>query len=376
MKFSDIPSHEHVKERLRALVDSDRLPHALLLEGPAGIGKFSMARALAQYVHCTERTGGEPCGHCPSCIQHQTFNHVDTIYSFPILKNGASTAVSDDYIDEWRDFLTESPYMNFGQWQKRLNNINGQPVIYVNESQDIMRKLSFTSHASKYKIVIMWLPERMNVDCANKLLKLIEEPLPGTLLFFVSNNSREILPTIYSRLQRIEMKRLPDDVVSRYLLSVNPSLSDADAMAIAHQSEGSILSAEKNLTMNEEAIDFLNKFMSLMRLAYARKVAALRKWSVEVASLGREQETRFLDYCNRMMRENFMCNLRIPELVYLNTPEREFSSRFAPFINERNVERLVRAFSEARRDISANGNAKIIFFDLAVRVILLIKQGQ
>lgn len=373
MKFSDIPAHDHVKERLRALADTDRMPHALLLEGPQGVGKFMMARALAQYIHCTDRRDGEPCGVCPACVQHQTFNHVDTIYSFPILKNGSSTAVSDDYIREWRDFLSESPYMNFATWQKYLNNINGQPVIYVNESQEIIRKLSFTSHSSKYKIVVMWLPERMNTDCANKLLKLVEEPLPGTLLIFVSDNPREILPTIYSRLQRIEMKRLPDEAVAAHIAAEHPELSAADAMAIAHQAEGSILTAERNLTMNEESTLFLDYFISLMRLAYTRKVGALRKWSVDAAGMGREQETRFLDYCNRMMRENFMCNLRIPELVYLNTPERNFSAKFSPFINERNVEKLIKAFSEAKRDIAANGNAKIILFDLAVKVILLLK---
>lgn len=179
MKFCDIPGHEHAKERLRSMADSGRLPHALLLEGPAGIGKLALARAFAQYIHCTARTpDGEPCGVCPQCVQHSTFNHIDTIFSYPVLKNGRSTAVSDDYLPDWRSFLEKEPLADFGSWQKILGNPNGQPQIYVEESQQIISRLSFTSHAASCKIVIMWLPEKMNLQCANKLLKLIEEPLP------------------------------------------------------------------------------------------------------------------------------------------------------------------------------------------------------
>ncbi|MDE6127347.1 MAG: DNA polymerase III subunit delta, partial [Muribaculaceae bacterium] len=239
MRFADVIAHENVKERLRALVDNGRLPHALLLEGPAGVGKFAMARALSQYIHCENRSGGDSCGVCPACVQHATFNHVDMVYSFPVLKNGRSQAVSDDYVADFREFLTVSPFMNFEEWQKALGNINGQPQMYVEESQDILRKLAFTARASDTKIVLMWLPEKMNTQCANKMLKLIEEPLPGTSLIFVSNNPREILPTIYSRLQRIEMRRLGDDVVAGYLADTL-SIPHADALSVAHVAQGSI----------------------------------------------------------------------------------------------------------------------------------------
>jgi DNA polymerase-3 subunit delta' len=372
MKFSDILGHDSVKERLRAMIDNDRLPHALLLEGPAGTGKFAMARATAQYLHCTARTNGDACGCCPSCIQHQSFNHIDTIYSFPILKS-AGGPVSDDFISLWRDFLNKSPYMNFELWQSMLGNPNGQPVIYVDESQDIIRKLAFTSHGSQCKVVIMWLPERMNQQCANKLLKIIEEPLPGVKFIFVSNNPGGILPTIYSRLQRISMKRLGDNEISAYLQQ-RYQLDPADALAEAHLAEGSILNAEKNRSNNSETKQFLEMFQSLMRLSYQRKIGMLKKWSQEVAGLGREQASRFCDYCQRQTRENFIANLRITDLNYLTRDEQAFSKNFSPFINERNVEQLSAIFSKAKEDILANGNGKIIFFDVAVKVILLLKQ--
>ena len=199
MKFSDIIGQESAKERLKAMIDNGRLPHALVIEGPEGTGKFALARAAVQYLHCQNRGNGEPCGVCPSCVQHQTFNHIDTIYSFPVLKS-AGGAVSDDFSSLWHDFLHKSMYMNYELWQSLLGNPNGQPVIYVDESQEIIRKLTFTSHGAADKVVLMWLPEKMNVQCANKLLKLIEEPLPGVKLILVSDQPSGILPTIYSRL--------------------------------------------------------------------------------------------------------------------------------------------------------------------------------
>lgn len=354
------------------MIDNDRLPHALVLEGPAGIGKFAMARAAAQYLHCTDRRDGDSCGRCPSCIQHQSFNHIDTIYSFPVLKS-AGGAVSDDFLPLWREFLNESPCMDTELWQRMLGNPNGQPVIYVDESQDIIRKLSFTSHGAKCKVVIMWLPEKMNNQCANKLLKLVEEPLPGVKLLFVSNSPGEILPTIYSRLQRVEMKRLSDAEIASYL-TTRYSIDPTDAAAQAHLASGSILAAEKNRGKEEESALFLGLFQTLMRLAYQRKVGALKKWSQDAAAPGREQAARFCGYCQRQIRENFIANIHIDELNYLTREEQTFSRNFSPFINERNVERLSDLFGKARNDILANGNGKIIFFDVAVKTILLLKQ--
>lgn len=373
MRFSDIPSHESVKERIRAFVDSDRIPHAILLEGPVGIGKFAMARAMAQYIHCEHPVNGDSCGRCPSCLQHQTFNHIDTHFVFPIVKKSKpKRSISDDYIEEWRNFLTESPYMDFEKWLIALDNINAQPQIYVDESEDLIRKLNYTSHFAKYKIVLLWLPERMNEECANKLLKLIEEPFSDTLFIFVSDNAREILPTIYSRTQRIEMKRLPDEVIASELVKRH-SVVFQDALAVAHIADGNMIAAEKNMQLTKENQRFLEMFIQLMRLAYQRKVKELKEWSTEMHGFGREQCIGFLDYCQRMMRENFLYNLHEPELCYMNRDEAAFSVNFARFINERNVMELLDVLNRAKIDISGNANAKIVLFDMAIKVILLLK---
>lgn len=373
MKFSDIPGNETAKAHLRHMADTDRIPHALLIEGPAGTGKFALARAFAQYVHCTDRTpDGEPCGRCASCLQHSSFNHLDTIFTFPVLKSASTDGLCDDALDIWRDFLAKSPLMDMSAWLKALGNENGQPVIYTSEAQAIARKFATTSYSSRYKIMLCWLPERMQEQCANKLLKLIEEPYPDSLMVFVSDSPAEILPTVKSRLQSVSVGRIPDADVAAWLRGKH-GVDEASAAAAAHLAEGSLLAAEAFLRQGKEQQQSLEFFMTLMRAAYQRKVGVLRKWSADLSALGREGVIAFLSYCERMMRENFMTNLRMPSLVYLTPAEQAFSARFSPFINERNVERLLEEFGRARADIAANANAKIILFDMAVHVILLLK---
>ncbi len=371
MRFADIPGHEPVKTRLRNLVDDDRMPHALLIHGQPGIGKMMMARALAQYIHCTDRHDGDSCGRCPSCLQHRSFNHIDTHFSYPVLKKGERT-VSDDEIERWREYVADNPYMDFGQWLAMLDNVNGQPAIYVEESVEIMRFMSLTSHGGR-QINIMWLPERMRVECANKLLKLIEEPMGDSLFILVSNDAESVLPTIYSRTQRVEMLRLHDDVVMRYIES-RYGLSAGEAMIQAHLAEGSILQADARVHNIERRQQFLELFMRLMRLAYKKRVAELRIWSNEIASMGREGSVDFLSYCLDQVRENFLYQLAVPELRYLTVDEEQFAHNFHRFINERNVLELTSRLEKTVTDIKANGNARIIMYDFAVRVIMLLRR--
>lgn len=374
MRFSDIYGHSDVKDRLRAMADSGHLPHALLLEGTQGIGKFSLLRAFAQYIHCRHHTpDGDSCGVCPACIQHSSFNHIDTYFSFPCIKKGDKNPVSDDYIEQWKNFISKDPYMNMDNWIYELGNPTTKPQFYVSESEDIMGKLSFTAHGdSRYKIVLVWLPERMNEATANKLLKLIEEPFEDTIFLLSTNSPTEILPTIYSRCQRIKVKRYGDGELAD-MISSRFGIPMDDAVATAHISEGSVTRAEQALGQSEERNEDFSRFISLMRLAYQRKIFALRDWANSIATLSRDRQLSFLAYCIRMLRENFIYNLGNPELSYLNSEENAFSKNFARFITPVNVLKLQRLFSDAIKDISGNGNSKIIFFDVAVRVILLLK---
>lgn len=372
MKFSDIIGNEAAKNHLRNMIDSDRIPHALLIHGAPGTAKLALARAAAQYLHCTNRTGGEPCGHCPSCRQHQSFNHADTFFVFPIVKKkGYKT--SDDYFDQWKSFLADDTIESYERWLDVIKAENSQPIIYVDESESILHKMNLASFTAKYKVLIMWLPEKMKDDCANKLLKILEEPSPDSIFFLVSEKPKEIISTILSRTQAIELKKLSTDQVAAYL-TAKYAMSQQDAYAVAAPADGNILLAEENISLDSENKEFFDKFTSLMRLAYSRKLKELKKWSEDVCAFKREKERRFLQYAARMIRENYILNLSNPSLNYLNAAEEQFSARFAPFINEGNVERMIDQIQKAETDIMGNANGKIVLFDLAIRMTILIKR--
>lgn len=352
-----------------------RIPHAILLHGIEGVGKYALARALAQYLHCEAPTPDDSCGKCPSCIQHQSLNHIDTIHVYPVVKTDKlRSPISADYADQWREYLDGKVFMDFAAWTESLDKKNAQPVIYVGESAWLEEKLSVTTAVSAWKIVLMWLPEKMNEQTANKLLKLIEEPFSDTIFILVSNDAAGVLPTIRSRCRPIEVPRMSDADVAGYIQQ-KFGLSYPDAMATAHLAEGSVTAARRQMDATKAQRMFLDLFIGLMRKAYQRNVAELKNWANDLAALGREQQMAFYGYCQRLIRENFVYNFSQPELSYLNTQEEQFSQKFARFITVRNAEPLIRVLNQAAIDIAGNANAKIVNFDLAVKVIMLIKNG-
>lgn len=373
MNFGDILGNQQAVNRVRTLIDNERLPHALLLHGDAGTPKLALARAMAQYIHCTNRSGGEPCGVCPACRQHASFNHTDTFYSFPYLKKH-DESVCDDFIPDWKEFLENNTVVeDYQNWLTILKNENSQPAIYVKESDSIMRKMSMSAFTSKYKVLIMWLPEKMREDCANKLLKLIEEPYDDCKFILVSDNMKAILPTILSRTQRIELMRVPMTEIASHLVNTY-GVDQQQAMAIAASADGDVAQAVRMLHADNENHEFHERFVELMRLAYMRDLVKLKAWSEAIAEMKREKSRRFLAYAARQVRENFISNLHTPGLNYMTREEEQFSIKFAPYINENNVERLLNEFDRASTEIQGNGSAKIILFDMAVRTTILIKR--
>ena len=371
MRFADIPGHQDVKRDLADMVDSGRLPHALLLEGPEGCGKFALARALAQYIQCENRHDGDSCGMCQSCRQHKAHQFIDTLYSFPVVKKNSKPTISDDFRKEFTTLMDENPFMDFDRWPAMLDNTNSQPKFYVEEGNELIRRLSYTAHSARYKSVLMWLPERMNEDTANKMLKIVEEPYPDTIFIMSSDNPREILPTIYSRVQRVKVHRYSDEEVAGYI-STHTDLDATTAMRVAVLAQGSINRALALSAIHDDTDKYLEWFKDLMRSAYRRDVRALKAWSVAVAAEKREGILRFLAYCSRMLRENFINNLHDPRLTVMTDQESAFSSRFSPFINEKNAVALFDTFNKAATDIAANANAKIVLFDITITVILLL----
>lgn len=373
MRFSDIIGHEEAKTFLRGLADSGKIPHALLISGHEGIGKLQLARAFAQYLHCDDRRNGDSCGKCPACIQHRTNNFPDLIFSYPtISEKGKTQTVSEDFSKQWAYFLSEYPLASYRNWLEILGSDNSQPIIRVSESEAVIHKLSLSNYQASQKILIVWLPEKLQPAAANKLLKLIEEPDEGNIIILVSNFPEEILPTIFSRVQRINLRPLPADIISEYLKK-EYSLDSKEAENIARISEGNIGKAIEVLQLREEEVIFREMFQTLMRKSYAADIDGLKEWSEKAAAFKREKSKRFISYCSRILRENFIYNFHLTDINFLAPEDENFSRKFSPFINIHNVNKILSEFNDADRDISGNGNARIIFFDLALQMTILIK---
>lgn len=373
MLFKDVIGQEEAKQRLIAEVKEGRIPHAQLICGPEGTGKLPLAIAYARYICCENRGEQDACGICPTCVKFNKLIHPDLHFVFPVIKKKAGKdTVCDDFIADWRNFVLQNPYFNLNHWLKEMGAENQQAQIFVKESDEIVRKLSLKSSQGGYKIMIIWLPEKMNVECSNKLLKLLEEPPAMTVFLLVSEEPDAILQTIQSRNQRFNIHGIKEPEISK-VLQTKYGLQPEDADDIAHRSEGNFLKALETIHLSEENKLFFELFINLMRLSYQRKIREMRQWSDAVASMGRERQKNFLAYCQRMIRENFIYNFHQRDLVYMNPEEQNFSTRFAPFVNERNVMGIMDELSEAQLHIGQNVNPKMVFFDFSLKMIVLLK---
>ena len=365
MTFDEVIGQQAVAQRLQQMADEQRLPHALMFCGPTGSGKMALALALAS------RLLGDSA-------MLRKWEHPDLHFTYPVVRPaeaGSDTKVtSDDYLREWRSLLLQSPYFTLDQWLSCMNVANQQAVIFEAESDALSRKLSLMSSQGGYKVVVIWLPERMNVTCANKLLKLLEEPPQLTVFLLVSEEPDKLLETIRSRVQRIDIRRIDDADIEQALVERRGLDSDT-ARRIAHFANGDWLRALEVLEADSENLQMLDMFKMLMRLAYMRNVKELKKWSETVAGLGRERQKRMLGYFSRMARENFVYNFREPSLCYMTAEEEEFAKNFARFVNEANIIDIAETLQQAQREIGQNVSPKIVFFDLALNMIILLRRS-
>lgn len=374
MYFKDIIGQESTIALLRSAVAEGRVPHAQLICGGEGTGKLAVAIAYARYLCCTHRNGEDACGECPSCKKFDKLVHPDLHFAFPIYKKESTKpAYSDDFIDKWRQAITDNPYLNLNQWMSHIGTENQQGLIYASQSEEIIRKLTLKSSEGNYKVMIIWMAEKMNGECSNKLLKMIEEPPAQTVFLLIAENPDLLLPTIQSRVQRLPLRPVEEEVIARALCD-RYGLSDSDARQIAHASAGNWLQAVEAIHLGSRSKEYIELFMALMRRSYARDLKGMRQWADTVAGMGREPQKNFLIYCQRMIRESFICNFHRPEINYMNVDEANFTTRFAPFVNEKNIFGIMDELSEAQRHIEQNVNAKMVFFDLALKMIMLLKQ--
>ena len=375
MQFSKVPGHANLKQKLVKSAGNSRVPHAQLFYGPEGNGKLPLALAYATYLSCTDRQEDDSCGKCPSCLKYEKLVHPDLHFVLPVnaSKTVSSPAVTDDFLAEWRTAFLENPYITTGQWYQYIGIENKQGIINTSESKKITQKLSLKSYESDFKIMIIWMPEKMNLTASNKLLKLIEEPPPETVFLMVSEDPDRLIPTIRSRTQLIRVAGIPDEDLRAALESLQMANRDEIENAVK-LAGGNYNKALDYLNETGESKARLERFIHLMRIAYSTKMLPeIFDWVDDLSGLGREKQKAFLDFALRMIRENLMLNRRHDELARLTRNEMDFASRFNPFIHERNAPAIAEEMNLASIHIEANANARIVFLDFALRLVKLIR---
>lgn len=375
MNFESIPGQRDIKNKLIRSVREERVSHAQLFAGAEGCGGLALALAYARYVDCENRGERDSCGVCKSCIKHDKMIHPDVHFVYPVIKGKKDEdSVSDKFLPRWREFVALSPYFNLNNWLGFIEVENAQGMIYASEAAEIIRKLSLKTYESEYKIMIIWLPEKMHQATSNKLLKMIEEPPDKTLFLLVSEEPDKIIATILSRCQMVKIPSFGKRDLEKYLVS-RYEINATRAGDLARVANGSIIRARDLCEGQENNVDNLERFRSLMRFAWKRDVPSMINWSEEIAVTGREPQKNFILFAIRLMRENLMLSLGQKEnnLVYLTGDEAEFSQKFHPFITAANIYGLVEEFSTAHSHIEANGNPRIVFLDMAFKITKLIR---
>ena len=355
------------------MVRDDRTPHALMLFGPSGSGKLALAVAMAQYLSCNDRQLDDACGVCPSCLKFGKLVHPDLHFVVPVLKTARVTKdpVSDLFLEEWRETLLTNPYLSENQWYEAIGAENKQGVINKEESLQVIKKLGFKPYESDYRMMVIWLPEKMNQAAANKLLKIIEEPPEKTLILMVAESTDKILTTILSRTQLLHVPPLSEEMIREGLMLQESQDQELVEDAI-RRANGNYNTALQTLHQDENELYYFDLFTRLMRLCYSRSIIEINEWIDQVAGVGRERQKQLLDYSLRMLRENFMLHMNSDDLNHMSRKENEFSGKFSPFIHEGNIDALVESFGTAGNHIEANGNPRIILMDLAIKVIRLL----
>jgi DNA polymerase-3 subunit delta' len=383
MQFKDVIGQGPLKKSLVRMADNRRIGHAQLFTGAEGSGALPLAMAFAQYINCAAPVDGDSCGVCASCVQMGQLAHPDVHYVFPVNKSKSAEGavgsdgdhpVSDQFIAAWRrQILDNEPrgYFSEQQWYRAIEIDNKQGNISRFEADRILHKLSFKAFESKYKILIVWLPERMNDQAANALLKILEEPWENTIFLLVSESPGRLLKTILSRTQEVHVPAVAAEDLSDWLKNTR-KLPQEQADLLARIAFGNVLEALRLCAGETEDDEDFELFVQLMRLSYEDRHMQLLEWAETVAALNRESQKALLENTLRLLREAYMLSMGMRNVAYLYGKELAFMQKFAPFVHSRNIEALVAETQRTVGDIARNGNPKIVFTHYALTVSKLI----
>lgn len=377
MLFKDIIGQNDVKKRLVHSVQENRVSHAQLFLGAEGSGALPLAVAYTQYILCKTRRAGEACGMCASCTKIGKLVHPDVHFVYPIAIKKNESEKSTDVVTEWREAFLENPYLNLSDWFSHLNAENKQPIIGVEESAEILRKLALTTYEGEFKVMIIWMPEKMHASAANKLLKILEEPPDKTLFILVSENEEALLRTIYSRTQLIKINRIPDEEIKKALIE-NHQLEAAEASKIAYLADGNYNTALKLIREGSAENLHLNRFREWMRMVFKADVVAVLAWVEEIANAktGRENQKAFLLYGLNILRECLVGMYGDKKLLRVDGEELDFVQKLSTRLDGNLCKQLSDELNEAIIHIERNGSGKLIFTDLSLKCMRIVKQPQ
>lgn len=376
MQFRDVIGQEEIKHRLVNAYHEGRVSHAQLFVGPEGNGNLALALAYAQFINCPNKTQDDSCGSCPSCRKYSNLVHPDLHFVFPIVNKKKEGTVSDHFITEWRKINADKhSYFGFNDWLEYMDAEDKQGSIQKSESSEIIRKLNLKVFEAEYKTMVIWMIEKMNETCANKILKVLEEPPPNTLFLMIAENTEVMLATILSRSQMIKIPRIDTATLSEYIAK-EFSMGKEEAMALAANANGSVVKSRELYQLSETLALFFDNFMFLMRKSYTRDVKSLVDWANGIDKWGREKQKSFLEYCLQMIRNNFILNIKTNELVHISKAEMDFSVKFSPFITEFVAFQFTDLLNEAHYHIERNGKARIIFLDTALKFSIIFSKKQ
>lgn len=368
MRFSDVVGQEQLKNQLRSRVQTGMVPHASLFLGSEGSGNFALAMAFAQYACCDHRDERDACGNCDVCRKFETLQYADLHFTYPVFKRPEpAKGLSTEFNAEWRSFIAGEAYPTLSAWNERLDAEKKQLMIFVAEAGAIAQRLALRSYEGRYIIQVIWLPELMREDTANKLLKLIEEPPAQTLFLMISQSADRILPTILSRTQLVKVPAIEDEAVAQSLVEKEGLTLEA-AQDVARFVEGDYARARAIARDADGQAAFLGKFASWMRACYARDAAQLVDFASEIGAGSREMQKRFLSYTLHFFRQCIVNNYGENDLARFTRDEQAFASRFAPFINHKNVMSMSDLINDAIRDVDGNANGKLVFLDLSLKL--------
>ncbi len=386
MFTNELIGQEQLRSALAMQIVSGSVPHALLFTGKAGYGGLALALGYAELLLCQNPTERGACGVCPSCRHSQGLTNIDLYFTYPILKKG-DNPTSDLWGDRWRDMLlTQGCYVTLDEWIQAMTakaskkgatgekeEKVGQAHIYASESVELTHRMYLKSASGSYKVALIWLPERMNEQCANKILKLLEEPPERSVFLLVSEQPEKLLDTIRSRCRQVIVPPVATDDI-KAAVGAKFSIDDQQLASIAHSCAGDYIEACRLLMNSEQSEQFFEWFTVLTRNAVSRNVKGIKQWGDEMAKRGVDMQKQFLLYCARMIRENFIYNLNVPDLNYMNGVEQQFAVRFAPFITEKNCEPIINEINLALRHVEQNVSKKMVFFNLALQLTAYIKK--